>query len=475
MKQNNNVVENKNTKAVKAGLWYTVSNIAVKAIMIITTPIFTRMMTTSDYGLANTFTSWYNLLLVISSLNLAYSVGRAKLDFKDQLEEYVGSLQVLSILFTLVMGAVMCVFIEPVATFMELNKPLVILLILYLLAEPAIYFTRTKFRYQYRYKGNIAIAAYTTIGVVVVTLFFMLFFKTDRYYARVLGSVLPAVLLSIVFWILSIKKKTIMVNFRYWKYGLEISVPLILHSISLNVLSQSDRIMITKYCGADYSGIYGLAYSYAILINIILGSINEAWLPWFHDSYYAEETDAIRKKVKPLILFGGMLGIGSIAITPEAMMILGPSDYQAGKWVVPPIALGVVCQFIYQQYVHIELHLKKTKYISYGTVIAAILNIGLNVIFIPKYGFIAAAYTSLFCYIVLMIVHLLITRVILKVHLYDDWYMFVTSVCVSAVAVGFMLLYDKILVRYIILSLLCILFLVFNRDNIKIILQKKKR
>lgn len=468
-------VSQKKNNAFKAGIWYTISSITVKAITIITTPIFTRMMTTDDYGIATTFTSWYTLLMIFCSLNLTYSIGRAKLDFPGKLNKYVGSMQLLSVIVTAGLCAIASLFIEPLAKFMELNESLVLILMLYLLFAPAISFTQSKFRYQYRYKGNILITAYTAVSAVIVTFALLMVFDSNKYYAKVLGSVIPAIALSLVFWFIAIKGKNINVNKQYWKYGLAISLPLILHSVSLNILSQSDRIMITKYCGTTDTGIYSLAYSYAILINIILHAVNEAWLPWFHDSYFADECDAIRKNVKPLVILGCVLGIGCIAIAPEAMLILGPSEYQIGKWVVAPVTIGVVCQFIYQQYVHIELHLKKTKYISAGTIIAAALNIILNFIFIPIFGFVAAAYTTMSCYFVLMIVHLFITKKILKVNMYDDVFMFAALVCVCVVAGGFMLLYDEILIRYALVVLMCVIYALTNKKYILNIIKSKKK
>ena len=79
----------------KARLWYVISSIMVKAISIITTPIFTRMLSTSEYGTVSTFTSWSGLLLTFFTLNLTYSIGRAKLDYPDKLDDYVGSMQLL--------------------------------------------------------------------------------------------------------------------------------------------------------------------------------------------------------------------------------------------------------------------------------------------------------------------------------------------------------------------------------------------
>ena len=465
----------KNNSALKAGIWYTISAIAVKAINIITTPIFTRMMTTSDYGLAQTFNSWSSLLMIFCSLNLVYSIGRAKLDFPGQLDKYVGAMQMLALSASGVIGLLMLIFIKPVSVFMEMNTNLVLLLIVYILVYPVIPLWSSKFKYQYRYKGNIAITAYMTIASVLVTLALMYQFDSERYYAKVLGTVITGGVLALSFWIHSIRKRNLCLNKTYWKYGLRISLPLILHSLSLNVLSQSDRIMITKFVGTDETGIYSLAYNYAILVNIVLGAVNDAWLPWFHDNLFAGEKESIREKVKPLVILGCMMGIGCISIAPEAIYILGPAEYQAGRWVVGPVVLGLICQFIYQQYVHIELHEKQTQYISMGTILAGVMNIVLNFIFIPKFGYIAAAYTTMFCYFVLMFVHLFITKKFLKVKLYDDPFMFLALIVSAGLTCIFMSLYGTVLVRYALLVVVCIIYLVSNKKYIVAFINSKKK
>ena len=466
--------EDRAKKALKSGMWYSVSSICVKAIAIVTTPFFTRIMTKGEYGLASNFNAWYSVFIIFCSLNLTYSIGRAKLDFPGKLEEYVGSMQLLSFLTTVVICLICMPFVSPIAELLDMTVPLVYVLMVNLLLHPAVNFVQSKFRYSYKYKGNIFIAGFTTVVSVTVSFALMPVFDEAKQYAKILGSVTPIALLSLAFWIHSIVKKNARVNLTYWKYGLAISLPLIFHSLSLYILSQSDRVMITKMCGEDFNGIYTVAYSYAMLINIILSAANEAWLPWFHDTFFDNDTDLIKKKVKPLILLGCMLGIGCIAIAPEMMMVMGPSDYRLGVWAVPPITIGAVCQFIYQQYVHVELHMKQTKYISIGTMVAAGLNLILNFIYIPKYGFIAAGYTTMVCYFVLMFAHFVINRAVLKIHLYDDWFMFASMGSTVLVCAGFMALYNTILVRYIILVCICAGYCIFNWKNAMAILNSFK-
>ena len=70
------------SKPLKAGIWYSASNIMLRSVSIITAPIFTRLLTTEDYGKISNFTSWQNILAIFMGVFLNYSIGRAKIDLK---------------------------------------------------------------------------------------------------------------------------------------------------------------------------------------------------------------------------------------------------------------------------------------------------------------------------------------------------------------------------------------------------------
>lgn len=446
--------------ALKAGIWYVISSVLVKAIVVITTPLFTRIMSVEEFGTVATFTSWYSMLLVFCTLNLNYSIGRAKLDFPGCLNDYIATIQLVSagVVGLLFVGVLF--FLEPIADLLELSPLMVILLMIYLLFSPAINFAQNGYRYRYLYKQNIAIAWYIAISSTMMSVVLILVMEEKKDLYRIIGTVLPVIILSLYFWIRQFKEKRLRVNKRYFKYGIKLSVPLILHTVSLNILAQSDRIFITKIWGASYTAIYSLAYSYGMLISIVTNAVADGWLPWFHDTYYAGEFDKIKKNVKLVVLLGCYIGLACIALAPEAIMILGGSRYREGIYCVPPIVLGVVCQYIYTQYVNIELHLKKTQYVSIGTACAAVLNIILNIIFIPIWGFVAAAYTTLAGYIVLLFLHYIITKRILKVVIYDNLFMFGSACITSLIAFVLMFSYQYTVLRYglIVIGLMSFLF-----------------
>lgn len=457
------------TNVVRAGIWYTISTIMVKAISVISTPILTRMMTKADYGTATTFSSWNSLLLIICSLNLGYSVGRAKQDFTNQFDRYIGSMQVLGSIVTGIMAVLSLLFIQPVSGLLELDETCIVILFLYLWGGMIVNMQQNWYRYNYKYKQNIGITGYTAISTIMLSIVLVALQDDRKYIGRCMGLALPVFALGTVFVIGGIRNRRLCCNKNYWKYGLKLSIPLIMHTISLYVLGQSDRIFITKICGQEATGMYSLAYQYASLISLITNAVNEAWNPWFHDTYYEGKYGEIKKNVKPLIIFGCMICIGAVALAPEAVLILGGKQYSKSVYVILPSALGILMQYLYTNYVIIEVHLKKVNYISIGTMVAAVCNIILNAIFIPYFGYVAAAYTTLVCYGLLFIAHFIISRYVLKIHLYEDRFVFICLMAASVICIGFTMLYERNILRYAVLVIFCFLYLITNRKYVSLV------
>ena len=458
----------KNT-ALQAGMWYVISSIMVKMVSVVTTPFFTRLLSTDEYGRVATFSSWYAMFTILYTLNLTVSIGRAKLDYSDKLDQYIGSLQILSLCVSSVITAIILVFIQPISKFFELSVLETVLLCLYLMAAPVITFWQSGYRYKYLYKQNIAIAWYTVIGTVALSFALIKFGSADKGLMRMIGISLPSIILAIYFWIKTIKNRNASINITYWKYGLLISLPMVLHAISMNILSQSDRLVISKFCGATPVAFYSLVRNYALLLFVVTDAMNQAWQPWFHDNYYAKNYYEVRKNTKLIVILTCYIGLACIAIGPEAILILGGKQYMEAIKCLPSMVLGVVCQCIYTHYINIEIHLKKTKYASQGTVIAAILNIVLNIIFIPPFGYEAAAYTTFVSYCVLLILHYYITRYKLKVKIYDDRFMFIAMFITTIVSIIISLTYDSIIMRYGLIIIGLISFLIIFRNYLMLI------
>lgn len=472
----------KGSKVVKSSIWYTVANVSIRAVAIITTPIYTGMLTTADYGKANTYNSWIDVFNVFACLCVVYSIGRAKLDFRDRFDEYMSSLQSLSSSFGFILLILAFIFRESLSGWIHYEVPLAVGLFAYLCVSPSVEYMMQKCRYEYRYKENILISVITCIGQVALSIILMLLFNDRRYIGKILGVLLPTAIMGIIFYIRFIVKGKVFYNREYWTYALKIGLPMIPHALALILLGQMDRIMIKGICGDGDAGLYIFGYSFATLLMIFTNAIGQAYLPWFNETLFDGKRERIRQIQKKLVLLGCFLSLAFIAVAPEALMILSVSNnsYWIAKYVVPPIVLGTLAQYFYTNYVNVEIFCKKTSIIAVGSCIAALINYLLNYAFIPGFGYIAAAYTTLASYLVLMVMHFVMVRFVLKENVYDDRYMFAAMLIMTVVGIAYLFMYKEgivaIITRYAVTAAIAAVFAIAKRrDIITLINYVKKR
>ncbi len=79
-------------KAFKAGIWYTIANFLTKGAVFITTPFFTRLMTTDQMGEYSNVSSWLLILVPIVTFDMYTTINVARFDYRDELDGYASSI-----------------------------------------------------------------------------------------------------------------------------------------------------------------------------------------------------------------------------------------------------------------------------------------------------------------------------------------------------------------------------------------------
>lgn len=443
----------------KSGSSYMLSNVVISSISIITAPIFTRLLTTADYGIASNFAAWLNVGLVVVGLGLPYSIGNAKTDFPGELDKFLASIQILGSIMAVSVLIVAVIFKQQLAEWMAIDQNLVIILYIYLLFFPTVIFAQERYKFLLQYKQNIYISLFGAIGAVTFCLIFILvFFKDQRYYGRVIGLIFPFFLMGVFFYIKILRDGWSKEIKKYWMYALKISLPMIPHSLAMVVLTQMDRIMIVRICGNSDAGLFSFGFSYGVLLLLVSNAVLQAFQPWLYIKYKEEYLQSI--KISTSFIATGMCVLTLICITvaPEALMILGDKDFWPSKIVVMPIAIGALFQYMYNTYTMLELYHKKTIVIAIGTLFAAVINYSLNSLFIPVFGYIAAAYATFASYLVLALFHLVVHKKITKKRIYNDGYIWTIAIFTTLISFVISLFYEVVLLRY---SLLMMVFLIF--------------
>lgn len=439
--------------AAKAGLGYTVGNMMIKGISFLAIPIFSRIVSQEDYGLYNTFLSYASILTIFLGMALNASIKNAKYDFPKKLNFYCSSIALLILCNTAVVTIISLVFSAQLGAMAALGGGMAVLMVAESFGNAMLSFYNAVLAIEFRYKEYLGLSFFYSLSSILLSIVLIQgVFPANGYLARTLGSVLPLLLIS--FYILFRLFHSASPHFskEFWKYGLKFSLPLIPHGLSQILLSQFDRIMIMNSIGEAKAGIYSFAFNIAILYQVLSTSMDTAWTPWFYERMACGDEEGIRKKTSWYVLLMSVLAAMLMLVCPEIIMIMGSAKYAESKYSVIPIVLGMYFAFLYALPAAIEYYHKKTKLIAVGTVCAAAANIILNAVFIPFYGYIAAAYTTVACYILYFLFHLFISRKILGRFLFNMKNLFLSAVGVCIFAAVCLLLIDYTAVRLCILG-----------------------
>ncbi len=441
-------------KVIKAGSWYTFTNFFTVGVSFLTLPIFTRLLSTIDYGITNIYSSYSSLFVVIFSLGLSAATQRGKFDFKENYDQYISSILFLATLTFATFSTVMIVFQNYFSKLLGLDKSLIIIALVYSYASFVQSFVFDKFRVEYNYKKISVIQIVNSIvGVLLSIVLILSVFNNKRYFGRIIGSALPVVVSGFVLLVYVFRKGKKFIEPAYWKYALVISIPLIFHTLAGIINSQFDRIFINKYIGTSEAGIYSFAYNIGLIINILWTSTNQAWVPWFFEKMDASDYVAIRKRAKNYRDFFTLAYILILFLSPEIIKIMADKRYWVGLSIVPYIFMAYYLNLMYSFEVNVEFYAKKTHLIPIGTILSAALNVILNIIFIPKYGYVAAAITTVISNFFLFFFHFLITNYLIKTRIFGMKFHFVSLVYVIASTAAFILLQNYSLARVGILVL----------------------
>ena len=426
---------NSNKAALKSGIWYTIANFLTRSVSFLTTPIFTRLLSHEDYGSYNTYVSWLSILDVLVTLQLGSTFIRARYEYEEDFDCYVFSTLILSLLSAVIWVIFLNVFYDMAGNSLAIERRYFDVMIVYVGFNCAVTMYQLRERYFFKYKTSVFLSLLVTISTAVISILFVMLFS-NRLDGRIYGSALPAIVVGVVLtlklWSTGKRLKVV-----YWKYALPICLPFIPHLLSLTVLNSIDKIMITNICGKADTALYSVAYACGAMITILLTSMNSAYAPWLGEKLNENRVGEIRSFSKKYILIFFAFSLGIMCISPEILMIMGGKSYLRVKYVILPVSCGCMMQFIYTLFVNVEQFKKRTFGMAIASVMAAALNYALNSYFIPRSGYVAAAYTTLAGYAFLVVAHMILTSRIGGTNIYD--YPFIIKMAGASICLTIMM------------------------------------
>lgn len=460
---------------VRASLWFLICSFLQKGISVITTPIFTRLLTSEEYGRFGAFNSWYNIIHVIVAMNLASGIyTSAMVKYSEERKELASSYQGLTMCLCSVWFIVYLIFRNFWNKLFSLTTVQMLGMFIMIWASAAFALWCVEQRVTYSYKKLVAITAAVSIAKPLIGIVLVLNCD-DRVTARILGlaSVELIGYTGVAFYQIHRGKK--LFSKKYWLYALRFNIPLIPHALSQTVLSSADRIMIEQMVGSSEAGYYNLAYNISSIMLLINMSLSQTLAPWTYQKLKSNKVEEINGIAVFSIAVVAFINLMLIAFAPELIRIFAPKEYQAAVYVIPPVAMSVFFMYLYDWFARFEYYYEKTIYILIASMTGAVLNLVLNYIFIPLFGYIAAGYTTFACYGVYCFMHYYFMRRICHTNLpnrnvYNLKQLITISLIFIVCGFSFLTTYKNIIVRYA----CCLVLFTIAICNRKIIVSRIK-
>ncbi len=398
-------------------LAYGIADLLIKASAFITLPIYSRALSTADYGTWNTLITGVGLLGAILALGGDSAYARYFLAAKTDAERktitstWFGFLALWS--GALVMLCL--IFSEPTAEWALKDASLAPLVILSLLTAPVGLINamcaqalRNRFQTRQFVFWNVT-AAVLSIGLSVGGVIVL-----EWGVAGILAGGLAAALIMFPIRLWTIRDLLQPhISLPHLRELLRYGVPLVPVSLAYWVFASSDRILLGQLADFSQVGLYAVASQIASFLGFLHGALGQAWIPRAVLLYETDPASAGRIFGQMLTYFltlFGVLSVGVSAFAEAIIRVLSTDAYLMAATAVAPLALAFVA-YASTQVTSISITLKnRTEYFTLFSWLAAVLNVGLNLLFIPQFGLLAAAWSTTAAYLFLTAAYTLVSQ-----------------------------------------------------------------
>lgn len=395
---------------LKASSHYLTSQIVVLCISLISFPIVVRLLSVEDYGVLSLCNTILLFAVALSKLGMQHSIIRFYPDYerKDELPCFFRSYAVIGLvlgfIFFWISGLMTYLFVPEISSG-----------IIWFVAGVALFQTFSSYQTTFlrsQEKSALfslqsilsrALASFGGIGLIllfhdgILNLFQAQFF-----------SLIVIVIIMLMYQGRYFRGGNKFISSSLLVESIKFGLPLVAFEMSSIALAFSDRFLITYFNGVQQLGIYAVAYTLCMYIGDLLRQpISMAVGPMYNRIYAREGATKACEFLAELGQIVALIGLpiffGCVAVRVDLITFLASDKYVSAAAVIPWV-LGGFLLYACQPIISAGLYLhKKTTVIATISFVCVVLNIAANFFLLPRFGIIAAAWTTAGSYVLSVI------------------------------------------------------------------------
>lgn len=458
----------KNSSIVtKTSLAYVLCVFLQKGIQVLTWPFFTRMLTLEQYGQYTIYVSWVDIITVFLTLNLSVGLFPKAMElFTEKRAAYISACQTISLMLTGVFMTVMLLLRNRIGTVLGLPTVFLIVMVINIETYLPIQLTESRWRFLNQYKKAVLLTSLYSVSSPIVALV-LIRCSSEKGLAMIIGMILVPSLIGFVYGIRNYITSKSFINKELFAFAVKSHIPLVAYFLSQTALNQSDRIMISRYCGNEKAAVYGVANSLAMLMTLVANALNNSYIPLLYEDIHQPNRRRIHFYAVRNALILAVLVLCVILMAPEIILVMGGREYYEARWIVPPVACSVLLLFYAQLFINIQLYFEAKKPLVIISCAATLLNIVLNAIALPVFGYYAAGVTTWISYLLYVVLNYIAYKKIIKKNEESSYYtgrqLLVLYFLFLVFTIAGVVVYNYFIIRVMMFVLLLGLSVVFQK------------
>lgn len=404
---------NQYKKMAKNTFWFAFGEFGSKAITFFMVPLYTAVLARAEYGQVDIFNITISLLVPLITLTLADSMLRFYLDEKESKSEILSNAVTLT-MFLYLIFIFISFFIIKNEFFVKYNNYFYSILLLTISNQYLKVFAKGLNKINiYAISGIIQ-----TISLVSFNIYFLVFLKSGV--SGYFNSILLSNVINFIFLFTSIKPyKYISIknlNKKKMKEMLIFSIPLIPNVLNWWIMNVSDRYLLSYFLGYDATGLYSASYKIPTILTVFNAIFYQAWQISAIENVKADNRDNFYSNIFKVNMGLMIIVTGSILLILKPFMdIYVAEDYFIAYKYVPFLLLGTIFSSFSSFFGVGYLTSKKTKQAFTTSIFGSVINVSINIIFIPIIGIQAASISTFLSFFFMWLVRVYQTRKFYKI------------------------------------------------------------
>jgi O-antigen/teichoic acid export membrane protein len=378
---------------------YGMGNYLSKVVGFLLIPVYTRYLTTSDYGILALTGVFGSILFVIINMGQSSAIFRSYFDSDDpKLRDAVISTGFRLLLVISLPVSLIPVFLSgEVARHLLDNPALWIFIVITAVATLSKEFARIPFAVMRAERQATRYAAFSIVRTLLnILLAIALVVGFEQGVLGVLiGQCAAEIALCLVLYPSLLASLKPAFSGKVARDLLSYGLPFVPAGLCSFLLNLSDRYFLKHYTSMEEVGLYALGYRFGEIIWLLVWAFQLAWPPFLFSNRKSPTAPQLYARVTTYYVAGmAYIWLAISVFAREVIMLMAAPSFHAAYQVVPLIALASLLHGVaFLGAVGISLE-RKTIYHPFIVGAAALLNVILNFLWIPTYGMMGAAYAT---------------------------------------------------------------------------------